>query len=82
MWLVVGISYEIPPEALEDADFRANDHGGEKYLGYPYVWGGSSRLHLLTAPALSAGGNQSLCWQCWQTDGKWSDGMLHLRFSQ
>ena len=34
--------YEIPPEALEDRTFAAMIAEGEKYLGYPYVWGGSS----------------------------------------
>ena len=34
--------YEIPPEALEDAQFAAIIKEAEKYLGYPYVWGGSS----------------------------------------
>lgn len=37
-----GMSYEIPPEALSDAKFAAMIHEAEKYLGYPYVWGGSS----------------------------------------
>ena len=36
------MSYEIPPEALSDAKFAAMIHEAEKYLGYPYVWGGSS----------------------------------------
>lgn len=34
--------YEIPPEALEDEVFAAMMKEAEKYLGYPYVWGGSS----------------------------------------
>ena len=34
--------YEIPPEALEDEQFAAIIAQAEKYLGYPYVWGGSS----------------------------------------
>ncbi len=34
--------YEIPPEALADADFAALVEEAEKYLGYPYVWGGSN----------------------------------------
>ena len=40
--IVDGMSYEIPPEALSDAKFAAMIHEAEKYLGYPYVWGGSS----------------------------------------
>jgi cell wall-associated NlpC family hydrolase len=34
--------YDIPPEALTDARFAAMMREAEKYLGYPYVWGGSS----------------------------------------
>ena len=34
--------YDIPPEALEDATFAAMMAEAEKYIGYPYVWGGSS----------------------------------------
>lgn len=36
------IDYDIPPEALDDEVFAAIIKEAEKYLGYPYVWGGSS----------------------------------------
>ena len=34
--------YDIPGEALTDEKFRKKITEAEKYLGYPYVWGGSS----------------------------------------
>ncbi len=34
--------YDIPLEALDDEVFAAIIKEAEKYLGYPYVWGGSS----------------------------------------
>ena len=34
--------YDVPAEYLDDATFSALLTEAEKYLGYPYVWGGSS----------------------------------------
>ena len=34
--------YDIPPEALDDEVFATIIKEAEKYLDYPYVWGGSS----------------------------------------
>lgn len=36
------VIYEIPPSALEDETFAALIAEAEKYIGYPYVWGGSN----------------------------------------
>ena len=34
--------YDVPPDVLSDEQFAKMHEEAEKYLGYPYVWGGSN----------------------------------------
>ena len=69
--------YEIPAEVLEaDADFAALMAEAEKYIGYPYVWGGSS-------PETSFDCSGFVCWvfrtsDVYDTGRRGATGLFHL----
>ena len=58
--------YEIPPSALEDTAFAALITEAEKYIGYPYVWGGSN-------PSTSFDCSGFVCWSM-TASGVWNVG--------
>ena len=64
-----GMSYEIPPEALSDERFARMIREAEKYLGYPYVWGGSS-------PETSFDCSGFVCWVINHCGNGWNVGRI------
>ena len=67
--------YDIPPEALDDEVFAAIIKEAEKYLGYPYVWGGSS-------PSTSFDCSGFVSWVInhsgWDVDGLGAQGLCNI----
>ena len=59
--------YEIPEEALSDARFANMIREAEKYLGYPYVWGGAS-------PSTSFDCSGFVCWVINHCGNGWNVG--------
>lgn len=62
-------AYTVPPEALEDEQFAAMLAEAEKYLGYPYVWGGAS-------PSTSFDCSGFVSWVVNHCGGPWNFGRL------
>jgi len=61
--------YDIPAEALEDEQFALMIAEAEKYLGYPYVWGGSN-------PSTSFDCSGFVSWVCNNCGVGWDFGRL------
>ena len=59
--------YDIPGEALTDEKFVNMIHEAEKYLGFPYVWGGSS-------PSTSFDCSGFVCWVINNCGNGWNVG--------
>lgn len=64
-----GSNYKVPPEALSDKRFARMLREAEKYLGYPYVWGGSS-------PSTSFDCSGYVSWVINHCGNGWSYGRL------
>lgn len=62
-----GPHYDIPGEALTNEKFARMAREAEKYLGYPYVWGGSS-------PSTSFDCSGFVCWVINHSGNGWNVG--------
>lgn len=62
-----GMSYDVPPEALEDEAFARMLAEGEKYLGRAYVWGGSN-------PTTGFDCSGFICWIINHSGNGWNVG--------
>ena len=62
-----GFQYDIPSEALSDEKFAKMIKEAEKYLGMPYVWGGSS-------PSTSFDCSGFVCWVINNCGNGWNVG--------